>query len=79
SPGTGVTDNYSFIALAVQELTVDQAELDLTDSPVYVSSALGLKTGFICVALAILKDSFVDQAGLELTEISLPLPLEYRD
>jgi hypothetical protein len=33
------------------------------------------KTGFLCVALAILE--LVDQAGLKLTEICLPLPPDW--
>ena len=32
------------------------------------------ETGFLCVALAVLELALVDQAGLELTEICLPLP-----
>jgi hypothetical protein len=31
------------------------------------------ETGFLCVALAVLETCSVDQAGLELTEICLPL------
>jgi hypothetical protein len=37
------------------------------------------KTGFLCVALAVLELGSVDQDGLELTEIHLPLPPECRD
>lgn len=32
-----------------------------------------LETGFLCVALASLETHYVDQAGLELKEIQLPL------
>ena len=35
---------------------------------------LFFKTGFLCVALAVLELALVDEAGLELTEIHLPLP-----
>jgi hypothetical protein len=40
-----------------------------------LSLFLSFQMGFLCVALAVL-DSLVDQAGFELTEIHLPLPLE---
>ena len=33
------------------------------------------ETGFLCVALAVLKLTLVDMAALELAEIHLPLPL----
>jgi hypothetical protein len=37
------------------------------------------RQGFSCVALAVLELNSVDQAGLELTEICLPLPPECWD
>ena len=43
--------------------------------------ALLFNTGFLCVALAVLelRTGTVDQVGLELTEICLPLPPECWD
>ena len=52
------------------------ALLCLCGSTELLYSGAGVKTGLLCVALAVSGTHSVDQAGLELTEIHLPLPPE---
>ena len=60
-------------------LTVDQSISSTLLSFFFLFLVLFFETGFLCVALTVQELALVDQAGLELTEIQLPLTLECWD